>query len=369
VTDYGLDDRGSIPDRDRRFFSSLSFQTGSGAHPASYPMGTGRFFPGVKRGRGVMLTTHPHLAPRLSMSRNYTSSPPCASMACSGTAFYLSINKRPHKISFITVQFLFLKYLPFHYSLYAAPLFPNAHLLCDFPVIWAESDHFLSTFDNIKQRMWTHTNTFLLFSYVLSSFLSPIPFFSLSLFLFLFSFLSYFSFFFLFILRLFSFLLSFLFVSLLPPLCWFLAILISFSLSLFLSRYPYFFLAILISFSLSLFLSRCPYFFLAILISFSLSLFLSRYPYFFLAILISFSLSLFLSRYPYFFLAILISFSLSLFLSRCPYFFLAVLISFSLSLFLSRYPYFFLAVLISFSLSLFLSRCPYFFLAVPMIRC
>jgi hypothetical protein len=38
---------------------------------------------GVKRGRGVMLATHPHLVPRLSMSRSYTSSPPCASMACS----------------------------------------------------------------------------------------------------------------------------------------------------------------------------------------------------------------------------------------------------------------------------------------------
>jgi hypothetical protein len=33
-------------------------------------------FPGVKRGRGVTLTTHPHLVPRLSMSRSYTSSPP-----------------------------------------------------------------------------------------------------------------------------------------------------------------------------------------------------------------------------------------------------------------------------------------------------
>jgi hypothetical protein len=32
--------------------------------------------PGVKRGRGVMLTTHPHLVRRLSMSRSYTSSPP-----------------------------------------------------------------------------------------------------------------------------------------------------------------------------------------------------------------------------------------------------------------------------------------------------
>jgi hypothetical protein len=33
---------------------------------------------GVKRGRGVMLTTHPHLVPRLRMSRSYISSPPQA---------------------------------------------------------------------------------------------------------------------------------------------------------------------------------------------------------------------------------------------------------------------------------------------------
>jgi hypothetical protein len=35
--------------------------------------------PGVKRGRGVTLTTHPHLVPRSWMSRSYTSSPSCAS--------------------------------------------------------------------------------------------------------------------------------------------------------------------------------------------------------------------------------------------------------------------------------------------------
>jgi hypothetical protein len=31
--------------------------------------------PGVKRGRGVTLTTHPHLVPRSRLSRSYTSSP------------------------------------------------------------------------------------------------------------------------------------------------------------------------------------------------------------------------------------------------------------------------------------------------------
>jgi hypothetical protein len=42
-------------------------------------MGTVVLTPGVKRGRGVTLTTHPHLVPRSWMSRSYTSSPSCAS--------------------------------------------------------------------------------------------------------------------------------------------------------------------------------------------------------------------------------------------------------------------------------------------------
>jgi hypothetical protein len=42
--------------------------------------------PGVKRGRGVMLTTHLHLVPRSWMSRSYTPLPPSASMACRVTA-------------------------------------------------------------------------------------------------------------------------------------------------------------------------------------------------------------------------------------------------------------------------------------------
>jgi hypothetical protein len=48
VSDYGLDDRGSIPDRGREFFFSPCVQTGSGAYPASYPMGTGGPIPGDK---------------------------------------------------------------------------------------------------------------------------------------------------------------------------------------------------------------------------------------------------------------------------------------------------------------------------------
>ena len=43
-------------------------QTGPGAHPASCKMGTGSF-PGIKCGRGVLLTTHPLLVPRSWKSR------------------------------------------------------------------------------------------------------------------------------------------------------------------------------------------------------------------------------------------------------------------------------------------------------------
>jgi hypothetical protein len=79
VSDYGLDDRAievRSPTGEEDFSSSPCVQTGSGAHPASYPMGTGVLSPGVKRSWGMTLTTHPHLVPRLSISRSYTSSPP-----------------------------------------------------------------------------------------------------------------------------------------------------------------------------------------------------------------------------------------------------------------------------------------------------
>jgi hypothetical protein len=51
VSDYGLDDRAievRSPTGEEDFSSSPCVQTGSGAHPASYPMGTGGSFPGGK---------------------------------------------------------------------------------------------------------------------------------------------------------------------------------------------------------------------------------------------------------------------------------------------------------------------------------
>jgi hypothetical protein len=51
VSDYGLDDRAigaRSPAEAKDFSSSLCVQTGSGAHPASCPVGTGGPFPGGK---------------------------------------------------------------------------------------------------------------------------------------------------------------------------------------------------------------------------------------------------------------------------------------------------------------------------------
>jgi hypothetical protein len=87
VSDYGLDDRAIVvrsPAEAKDFSSSLCVQTGSGAHPASCTMGTGGPVPEAKRGRGVTLTTHPHLVPRSRMSRSYISSPQAPSWRVAG---------------------------------------------------------------------------------------------------------------------------------------------------------------------------------------------------------------------------------------------------------------------------------------------
>jgi len=56
ATRYGLDGPCIESRLGLRF--SATVQTGSGIHPASYTMGT-------VPGRGVALTTHPHLAPMI----------------------------------------------------------------------------------------------------------------------------------------------------------------------------------------------------------------------------------------------------------------------------------------------------------------
>jgi hypothetical protein len=77
VSDYVLDDQGSIPGRGERIFTLTSLSRPA-LRPTQPPVQwlLGVLSPGVKRGRGVTLTTHPYLVLRSRMSRSYTSSPP-----------------------------------------------------------------------------------------------------------------------------------------------------------------------------------------------------------------------------------------------------------------------------------------------------
>jgi hypothetical protein len=104
VSDYGLGDRVSIPGRGKDFSSDLCVQTGSKAYPASCTMGTGGLFPGAKRGRGVTMTTHPHLVPRSKWVEAILPLPTSVTMACSGTVL-------------LTINALVLGTLQWHHSL------------------------------------------------------------------------------------------------------------------------------------------------------------------------------------------------------------------------------------------------------------
>jgi hypothetical protein len=59
----------------QRIFPLTCVQTGSGAHPASCPMGNGGPSPGGEARPGRDTDHLPHLLPRSWMSRSYTSSP------------------------------------------------------------------------------------------------------------------------------------------------------------------------------------------------------------------------------------------------------------------------------------------------------
>jgi hypothetical protein len=86
VSGFGLEDRAievRSPEEMKGSWTALGH-----THP-SVQLVPGVLSPGLKRGRGVTLTTHPHLVQRSRMSRSYTSSPPSAFVACVGTALAL----------------------------------------------------------------------------------------------------------------------------------------------------------------------------------------------------------------------------------------------------------------------------------------
>jgi hypothetical protein len=87
ASDYGLDGRGSIPTEAEDFSSSLCVQTGSGAHPASCTMGAGGSFPGGKARPGRDADNSP--PSRAKGKKTGVPLTQSASLACSGTTFYL----------------------------------------------------------------------------------------------------------------------------------------------------------------------------------------------------------------------------------------------------------------------------------------
>jgi hypothetical protein len=79
VSGYGLGNRAievRSPAEARDFLSNLCVQNGSGAHPASFPMGTAGPFPRGKARPGRDADHSSPLVLRSWMSRSYISSPP-----------------------------------------------------------------------------------------------------------------------------------------------------------------------------------------------------------------------------------------------------------------------------------------------------
>jgi hypothetical protein len=81
LSDYRLDDRGSIP-------SSVCVQTSSEAHPASCLMGSDDYFSGGKARPGRELTSHPHVVPRSRLSTSYITSSPWRLLGSAGSLYF-----------------------------------------------------------------------------------------------------------------------------------------------------------------------------------------------------------------------------------------------------------------------------------------
>jgi hypothetical protein len=87
VYDHRLDGRVRSPTEAEDFASNLCVQTGSGAHPAPYTVGTGGSFPGGKTRLGRDADHSPPSSAEVKKeSELYLLSPRCASMERNGTA-------------------------------------------------------------------------------------------------------------------------------------------------------------------------------------------------------------------------------------------------------------------------------------------
>jgi hypothetical protein len=124
VSDCGLDGQGSIPDRGRGFFP-LTSASRPALGPTQPPVQwvPGALSLGVKRGRGVMLTTHPLLVLRLRKSRSYTSCHPDAPVCSVTGPLYLLLYSMEVMDLIIVITFC---------SLLLHAIINN----CDLNVIW-----------------------------------------------------------------------------------------------------------------------------------------------------------------------------------------------------------------------------------------
>jgi hypothetical protein len=86
VSDYRLEDKGSIPGRGKGFFSSLCIQDNSEAHSASYLLGTGGHFPRGKAWPGRGADHSPLSSADVKNKLELYSSPLNACMVSSGSA-------------------------------------------------------------------------------------------------------------------------------------------------------------------------------------------------------------------------------------------------------------------------------------------
>jgi hypothetical protein len=84
---------GFDPWQRQRIFPSSCVQTRSEAHPASIKWVLGVLSPGVNHVRGVMLTTHPLLVPKSSMSKTYVLPLPLiACMSVAGQLYFIFVS-------------------------------------------------------------------------------------------------------------------------------------------------------------------------------------------------------------------------------------------------------------------------------------
>jgi hypothetical protein len=106
--------------------------SGSGAHPAACPMGSGVPFPGGKARQGSDADHSPHLVPRSWMSRSYTSSHPCASISVLWDCFTFTIVYSTLCNDNYRLQFQNFRWILTELGVNVIPLSPSKLLLWKF---------------------------------------------------------------------------------------------------------------------------------------------------------------------------------------------------------------------------------------------